>query len=827
MKIDKNKLIYLFLLIQPILDLITSIMTRYEIGFVSIGVIVRGIFILCMLIYLLFFCNTKYKKVSIIYVFLLGIYFVLYFLIKPELLSNFTFFMNDFIYLFKYMYFLILFITMFNFYIQYELDYKKIINIFLINLLVFSILIIIPYLTNTSFSSYALNKGDGVVGWFYAANDISVILISLFPFILYKLDKKIDYKLIILVLVSIFSCLLIGTKVAYFGILISLFLCLFYYLFYIKKKWKNILIVLLIFIGTIFLGYDSSVINNIKNRADKYEEYQETGKNETKGEGDIVVRDEDTAATIIVFSSRDRLLKETYEIYETRSNLEKVFGIGFSNRESVNNKKIEKLVEMDLFDILFHGGIALFILYFLPFIFVIIYFIKYVLKNKFKISLRGWLLGYLILLGFGASTLSGHVFSSPSVLIYYILIVIMFLDYFKVEVNLKKKKLSFLMLHLGNGGIEKATVSTANKLTKYFDVELVVAYKLSDEVLYDIDKDVKINYLIDNNVSIRVNKYKENIRKKEIKLLFKNIYSDYIKAKRIKNLFIDIYDSIKVSFLKNDLMIKYLKNSDSDIIISTRVEYSVLLSKYGNKNSKKIAVEHRHHNNDKKYIKKIRNNYTNINYLVVLTDGLKRDYSRFFKKDSKTIVVAIPNMIESYPKKLSTLKNKRIISIGRIVPGKRVDEIVEIASKIDKSWEFIIIGDGDKFDDINKLIADKKLSNVKMLGAMKNEEALRYLLDSSIFIMTSETEGLPMVLLEAFSHGVPAVCYQTDSGVSDIVDDNLNGFVIENRDQKEMINKLSLLMNDSKIRKSFGKEARNKSYDFSEKEVIKRWLEIL
>ena len=53
-------------------------------------------------------------------------------------------------------------------------------------------------------------------------------------------------------------------------------------------------------------------------------------------------------------------------------------------------------------------------------------------------------------------------------------------------------------------------------------------------------------------------------------------------------------------------------------------------------------------------------------------------------------------MIEEYPKKLSSVKNKRIISIGRIVEGKRIDEIVEIASKVDKSWEFIIIGDGDK-----------------------------------------------------------------------------------------------------------------------------------
>ena len=150
MKLDKNKLIYFFLLLQPFIDLVTSIMTRFEIGFISIGVIIRGLFILFMIIYLLFFCNTKYKRLSIFYVFLLGIYTVLYFVVKSELLSNFSYFMIDIVYLFKYMYFLLLFITMFNFYIEYKLEYKKIINIFIFDLFIYSLLILIPYSDNNS-----------------------------------------------------------------------------------------------------------------------------------------------------------------------------------------------------------------------------------------------------------------------------------------------------------------------------------------------------------------------------------------------------------------------------------------------------------------------------------------------------------------------------------------------------------------------------------------------------------------------------------------------------------------------------------------------------
>lgn len=826
MKLDKVKLMYIFLLLQPIIDLITGITTKFEIGFISLGIIVRGLFILIMLIYLFFFCNTKYKKGSIIYIFVLGIYIILYFFTKTELLTNTSFFINDFIYLFKYLYFLILFITVFNFYFQYKLDYKKIIKIFIINLIMYVVLILIPYLTKTSFSSYAGNKGKGVVGWFYAANDISNILVLLFPFLIYSLDKKIKVVSIIFLILSVICNSLIGTKVAYFGIILGLVFTIFYYLFYIKKKWKQLLALGCILGFVIVAGSKSYVIANIKNRAQKFDEFQETHVNEIDTDSDVYVREDDTKTSIVVFSSRDRLLRNTYDIYKKQSLSEKIFGIGFSNREKINDIRIEKLIEMDFFDILFHGGICLVILYSLPFWIVLICCIKYVMIKKFKIELRGWMYGYLIILGFGVSTLSGHVFSSPSVLIYYTIFFILFLEYFQTYPKLENKKISFLLLHLGNGGIERSTVNTANALVKYYDVELVVAYKLSDEVMYDIDKRIEIKYLIDSDIALRMDKYKDSVRKHDFKKLTNSIYQDYLKGFRIGHLISDFSESVKVLVQRKEKMIDYLKKCKSDIIISTRVEYSTILSKYGNPGSLKIAVEHRHHNNDKKYIKTIKKEYGNIDYLVVLTEGLRKAYSSFIPKNSKTKVICIPNMIVNYPKKLADLNNKQIISIGRIVKLKRVDEIVDI-SKNFPDWDFVIIGDGDQFSDIKKMVDDKKASNVKLLGAMKNEEALRYLQQSSIFIMTSETEGLPMVLLEAFSYGVPAVCYLTDSGVSDIVDDDENGYIIKNRNQKEMIEDLRELINNKKKRKEFGHNAYQKAKLFNEKEIIKKWLDIL
>ncbi len=399
----------------------------------------------------------------------------------------------------------------------------------------------------------------------------------------------------------------------------------------------------------------------------------------------------------------------------------------------------------------------------------------------------------------------------------------------KITLNNRKlnnKKLAMLALHLGNGGIEKATVNTANALSKDFDVELVVAYKLSDKVLYDIDKNVEIKYLIDNDIAQRTLKYKKMLREFDLKRLFSSINCDYFKNKKIKKLFIDIYDSIKVTFLKSSLMIDYLEESKCRIIISTRVEFSSLLSRYGSYNSKKIAVEHRHHRNEKNYIKTIRNCYDNINYLVVLTEGLKKDYSSFLKKNSKTKVVCIPNMLVENKHLLSNLDGNKVISIGRLVKIKGLDQMVEIAERC-QELEFNVIGDGDQRDVILSLVNNKKLNNFHLLGQMKNEDAMKVLEKSSIFVMTSLSEGLPMVLLEAFSYGIPVVAYKTDSGVEDIVDDGINGYVIEERNPDKFAKKLEELMKNDKKRKKFGQAAYKKSLKFSSEEITKKWLEIL
>ncbi len=58
-----------------------------------------------------------------------------------------------------------------------------------------------------------------------------------------------------------------------------------------------------------------------------------------------------------------------------------------------------------------------------------------------------------------------------------------------------------------------------------------------------------------------------------------------------------------------------------------------------------------------------------------------------------------------------------------------------------------------------------------MTGYKNKEEIEKYMLESSLFLMASVSEGLPMVLLEAMSYGIPCIAYHTDSGTDDIIKD--------------------------------------------------------
>lgn len=280
-------------------------------------------------------------------------------------------------------------------------------------------------------------------------------------------------------------------------------------------------------------------------------------------------------------------------------------------------------------------------------------------------------------------------------------------------------------------------------MVKKYEVEIIANYQIEKVPAFEIDKRVKIQYLMPN--------LKPNA--KEFKMAFKKLQLWKVLKEGIK--------AIKILYLRRTLMIKAIQNLSCDIAISTRYFHNRLLGKYGSLSIIKIAQEH-NSNGNKKYIKKVIHSLKKIDYLMPVSKQLTKMYEEKLV-GKKTKCVYIPHCLKDYPNQVSNLKEKNIISIGRLSSEKAFLDLIdvfEIVNRQNPDWHLNIAGDGEQRERIEKKIKEKKLENkVTLLGFQTENELKELFLQSSIYVMTSFQESFGLVLIEAESFRNPSSCF--------------------------------------------------------------------
>ena len=373
------------------------------------------------------------------------------------------------------------------------------------------------------------------------------------------------------------------------------------------------------------------------------------------------------------------------------------------------------------------------------------------------------------------------------------------------------KNIVVLALHLGTGGIENAISSLSNILCEKYNVKIISTYKVQEKPAFTLDKRIKIEYLIND----RPNKAELIKAVKKLQLI-----------RSIR----EIYKAIKILILKKYRMINAIKKLDADIVISTRDIHNEWLGKYGSKQIIKIAQEHNHHNNNKKYINKVVKSLKNIDYFMPTSKELA-DFYKEKLKNTKTKVEYIRNSISYYPQNISSLDSKNIISVGRLSPEKGYLDLIDVYIKIQEKypdWKLRIVGDGSQREELEEKIKENKMEAYIELTGFKNKQELETIeLDSSIYVMTSFTESFGLVLIEAESYGLPIVVFDSAQGAHEIVEEGLNGYFIKNRDKDEMVNKIIQLIESKELRKKIGNEGRKLSSKYKKEEVAQLWYNFI
>lgn len=372
------------------------------------------------------------------------------------------------------------------------------------------------------------------------------------------------------------------------------------------------------------------------------------------------------------------------------------------------------------------------------------------------------------------------------------------------------KKITIFVLHLGYGGIEVATTNLANMLSSNYNVEIISFYNIYGKPVYELDSKVNVKFLY--NGKPNRDEFIENLKKLKVIRTFK----EGLKA-------------LKILYLKKKLIINEIKKCNSDLIISTRVELTELLSKYYVGNAILVSQEHSYHHNNEKYINRIKKSLKNIDYFMPVSRRLAKFYKNKIKTGTK--VMYGPLCLDYLPDKESKKVNKNIISIGRLSKEKGFLDLIDVFKIIndnDKECYLHIIGDGSEREKIEKKIDELELNDYVILYGYKDKEFIREKLnDMSLYLMTSYEESFGLVLLEASSFGIPSIAFSSAEGACEIIRNDTDGYLIEARNKDEMAKKaLELLDNKNKL-SSFGHESRIKSEEYSYDNIKEKWLGIV
>ncbi|USE83204.1 glycosyltransferase family 4 protein [Acinetobacter tibetensis] len=345
-----------------------------------------------------------------------------------------------------------------------------------------------------------------------------------------------------------------------------------------------------------------------------------------------------------------------------------------------------------------------------------------------------------------------------------------------------QKKVLFLVNSLKfRSGIERVACNLANELveTNNFDVTIINRNTDKKSVAYELNDAVKVQSLKGNLFSFYI-KLKEK--------LSKNNY-DYIVVHNMGKL-----------TLFTGLVLPRNKGKVISLEHVAFISRSFLIRKLSALIYPKV-----------------------VNYVVTLTQNDLQSYSFINSK------VCIPNA--SYLKVNSNVsnvsKNKKIIAVGRYNFQKNYKDLLKIWAKLYKEfpdWVLEIYGEGEEKENLLQLKKTYDLENIYLKDV--TSDIISVYKSSSIYVMTSIFEGLPMVLIEAQQFSLPIISYDCPYGPSEVINHELNGFLVKLGDVDDFSNKLRVLMKSEDKINEFSLNSLKASKRFDPETINKLWMDL-
>ena len=385
-------------------------------------------------------------------------------------------------------------------------------------------------------------------------------------------------------------------------------------------------------------------------------------------------------------------------------------------------------------------------------------------------------------------------------------------------------KIAFLTHSIfSDGGVQRVVTTIANNLCKNYSVDIICTNTKikEDRSKYGLSNEINVVFNNINKCS-----YSKEIILRAFRLLNRKtgIFNNKYLSKFLTRIYYPKYQR------KN--IINLIDDKGYDLVIGCEGYYALLMGAI--KKDTFARVFSWQHNSYEVYLESKNKYYWNEDILfskllknveqnIVLTKHDKRLFEEKLGVKSTTIY----NPLSFKCEKKSTQNNKVILCAGRIEYRKGMDLLLKAFAKIENKyeWKINIIGNGEMEKELKELALKLHINDLINFIPFNNN-IKEYMINSSIYAMSSRGEGFGLVVTEALEAGLPVVSFKT-TGPSEIIETQKCGELVECFDIDKYSNALQNLMEDNNKRRKYSENAVIRAREFEVDKIIKEWEKII
>lgn len=346
-------------------------------------------------------------------------------------------------------------------------------------------------------------------------------------------------------------------------------------------------------------------------------------------------------------------------------------------------------------------------------------------------------------------------------------------------------KILFAIDTLGKGGAERVISNLANEFVNTDEVGIMTLRNVP--IAYELKEKIKII----------------NTENKDANKIIREI-------KNIKSI------KEKINEFSPDIMVSFLPTMTYRLMIANRFcKKKVIISV---RNDPKVEYK----NLLKRILMKIL--FKKADGFVFQTEEAKS----FFSKKIQNKSVIIPNpinekfIIEPFKGK----RKKEIVSVGRLEKQKNQKFLIRAFSKLSKEYndyKLVIYGEGSERENLENLVKDLNIeNNVELPG--ETDDIKNKIYDASLFILSSNYEGMPNALMEAMALGIPVIATDCPcGGPRFLISNNQNGILVPIDDEDKMKEAIERILDNKELANTLSLNASKISVKLHPQKILEEW----